>query len=197
MSPSHAANRRAIKFVGGRFPTPKRPDGVQPSASEATAVCRPQVLYADQVVFPSGAQRGAISISPHGRIRRSIPECPATKRGRWAAHQPSSASFLPFPADTAILPGLIDVHTHISELGRDWEGYRSATRAAAAGGVTTLMGMPLNSIPATTSVESLELEVDAACGTSLMADVTLTFGLTVPTSGHGHGSRQLRRQLVG
>ena len=112
-----------------------------------------------------------------------------------AAHQPPSASFLPFPADTAILPGLIDVHTHISELGRDWEGYRSATRAAAAGGITTLMGMPLNSIPATTSVESLELEVDAACGTSLMADVGLWGGAVPENTTSDEGLVQLSSLL--
>ena len=52
-----------------------------------------------------------------------------------------------------ILPGLVDTHVHINEPGRtDWEGFETATRAAAAGGVTTLIEMPLNSIPATTNV---------------------------------------------
>ena len=112
-----------------------------------------------------------------------------------AAHQPSSASFLPFSADTAILPGLIDVHTHISELGRDWEGYHSATRAAAAGGITTLMGMPLNSIPATTSVESLALEIDAACRTSLMADVGIWGGAVPENTTSDEGILQLSSLL--
>ena len=64
-----------------------------------------------------------------------------------------------------VLPGLVDTHVHINEPGRtDWEGFESATRAAAAGGVTTLVDMPLNSIPATTTVESLETKRAAAAG---------------------------------
>jgi allantoinase len=56
-----------------------------------------------------------------------------------------------------VLPGLVDTHVHINDPGRaDWEGFDHATRAAAAGGVTTLVDMPLNSIPATTSVQGLE-----------------------------------------
>src|SRR5450755_2235688 len=48
----------------------------------------------------------------------------------------------------ALLPGLVDAHTHINEPGRtEWEGFATATRAAAAGGVTTLCDMPLNSLP--------------------------------------------------
>ena len=61
-----------------------------------------------------------------------------------------------------LMPGLIDVHTHISALGRDWEGYTSATAAAAAGGFTTLMNMPLNSLPPTVNMEALHLEQQAA-----------------------------------
>ena len=57
-------------------------------------------------------------------------------------------------------PGLIDVHTHISSLGRDWEGYTTATQAAAAGGITTIIGMPLNSLPPTVSADIVEKEVE-------------------------------------
>ena len=64
-----------------------------------------------------------------------------------------------------VMPGLVDTHVHINEPGRtDWEGFESATRAAAAGGVTTLVDMPLNSIPATTTVAALETKVRAAEG---------------------------------
>jgi allantoinase len=63
----------------------------------------------------------------------------------------------------ALLPGLIDVHTHINEPGRtEWEGFATATRAAAAGGFTTLIDMPLNCLPETTTVGALELKRDAA-----------------------------------
>jgi allantoinase len=64
-----------------------------------------------------------------------------------------------------ILPGLVDTHVHINEPGRtEWEGFETATRAAAAGGVTTLVDMPLNSVPATTSVEALVAKQRAAAG---------------------------------
>src|SRR5215813_12688359 len=62
-----------------------------------------------------------------------------------------------------IMPGLVDSHVHVNEPGRtDWEGFDTATRAAAAGGITTIVDMPLNSIPATTSVDALNAKRDAA-----------------------------------
>ncbi|MFC8304313.1 allantoinase AllB [Specibacter sp. NPDC057265] len=65
--------------------------------------------------------------------------------------------------DETLIPGLVDSHVHVNEPGRtDWEGFASATRAAAAGGVTTIIDMPLNSIPATTNVEALKAKRDVA-----------------------------------
>ena len=56
----------------------------------------------------------------------------------------------------ALLPGLVDTHVHVNEPGRtEWEGFATATRAAAAGGVTTIIDMPLNSIPPTVTVSAL------------------------------------------
>lgn len=67
--------------------------------------------------------------------------------------------------DGIILPGLVDTHVHINEPGRaHWEGFETATRAAAAGGVTTLIEMPLNSIPATTNLASYREKIAAAEG---------------------------------
>ena len=64
-----------------------------------------------------------------------------------------------------LLPGLVDSHVHINEPGRtDWEGFWAATRAAAAGGVTTLVDMPLNCVPETVNVEALEAKRGAARG---------------------------------
>jgi allantoinase len=64
-----------------------------------------------------------------------------------------------------VMPGLVDTHVHINEPGRtEWEGFASATRAAAAGGVTTLVDMPLNSIPPTTTVDGLQVKLAAAAG---------------------------------
>ena len=65
----------------------------------------------------------------------------------------------------AILPGLVDSHVHINEPGRtEWEGFRTATRAATAGGCTLLVDMPLNCLPATTTVAALEAKRKAASG---------------------------------
>jgi allantoinase len=70
-----------------------------------------------------------------------------------------------FDDDVVVLPGLVDTHVHINEPGRtEWEGFASATRAAAAGGVTTLVDMPLNSIPATVDVDALAAKRIAAAG---------------------------------
>jgi allantoinase len=67
--------------------------------------------------------------------------------------------------NAAILPGLVDSHVHINEPGRtEWEGFRTATQAAAAGGITMLVDMPLNCVPATTNVAALEAKRQAAAG---------------------------------
>ena len=67
--------------------------------------------------------------------------------------------------EDALLPGLVDAHVHFNEPGRtDWEGFATGTRAAAAGGVTTVIDMPLNCLPETTTVASLEAKRRAAAG---------------------------------
>ena len=67
--------------------------------------------------------------------------------------------------ELVVMPGLVDSHVHVNEPGRtEWEGFASATRAAAAGGITTIVDMPLNSIPATTTVAGLEAKLEAARG---------------------------------
>ena len=65
--------------------------------------------------------------------------------------------------DAVVMPGLVDTHVHINSPGRtEWEGFESATRAAAAGGVTTLVDMPLNSIPATTTLAAFQTKIEDA-----------------------------------
>jgi allantoinase len=77
---------------------------------------------------------------------------------------PKGAVVLDF-GNAAILPGLVDSHVHINDPGRaEWEGFETATRAAAAGGYTLLVDMPLNCLPATTSVKALEAKRAAAQG---------------------------------
>lgn len=85
--------------------------------------------------------------------------------------------------DEVLIPGLVDTHVHINEPGRtEWEGFASATRAAAAGGVTTLIDMPLNSIPATTTVSALVIKREAA--RTSVVDVGFWGGAVPQNLGH-------------
>lgn len=85
--------------------------------------------------------------------------------------------------DEVLLPGLVDSHVHVNEPGRtEWEGFASATRAAALGGVTTLVDMPLNSVPPTTSVEGLKAKRAVAEG-KLAVDVGFWGGAVPENSG--------------
>lgn len=84
--------------------------------------------------------------------------------------------------DLVVMPGLVDSHVHVNEPGRThWEGFATATRAAAAGGTSTIVDMPLNSIPPTVSVDALETKRAAAAGT-VSVDVAFWGGL-IPGSG--------------
>jgi allantoinase len=77
----------------------------------------------------------------------------------------SAARTAELAADEVLLPGLVDTHVHINEPGRtDWEGFATATSAAAAGGITTLIDMPLNSVPPTVTVSALRAKRAAAQG---------------------------------
>jgi allantoinase len=85
--------------------------------------------------------------------------------------------------DFVLMPGVVDTHVHINEPGRtEWEGFSTATRAAAAGGVTTLIEMPLNSIPATTTAAALREKLAAAAG-KLWVDAGFWGGVVPGSSG--------------
>jgi allantoinase len=78
---------------------------------------------------------------------------------------PAARDTITLQDDEVLLPGLVDTHVHVNEPGRtEWEGFATATRAAAAGGVTTIVDMPLNSIPPTTTMAALEAKRQAAEG---------------------------------
>lgn len=96
-----------------------------------------------------------------------------------------------FPTDTAyvdhspmlLLPGLVDAHVHLNEPGRtEWEGFWTGTRAAASGGVTTVVDMPLNAIPPTTTVAGFKEKLAAAHG-QLWVDVGF-YGGVIPGNAH-------------
>src|SRR5207245_680242 len=78
---------------------------------------------------------------------------------------PSDCKIVEASEDSVVMPGLVDTHVHVNEPGRtDWEGFETATRAAAAGGVTTIVDMPLNSIPATTTLDAFNAKLEAGRG---------------------------------
>ncbi|OOC53007.1 allantoinase [Nocardiopsis sinuspersici] len=92
--------------------------------------------------------------------------------------------------DEVLLPGLVDTHVHVNEPGRTrWEGFASATRAAALGGITTLLDMPLNSVPPTTTVGGLEAKRAAAEG-KLAVDVGF-WGGAVPENSRPGATKEL------
>jgi allantoinase len=105
------------------------------------------------VVTPSGIRSAAVIVED-GRITALSA----------SGEIPSNASVIDC-GGYVLLPGLVDAHTHINEPGRtEWEGFEAATRAAAAGGFTTLVDMPLNCLPATTTVAAFEAKRAAANG---------------------------------
>ena len=115
---------------------------------------RPSVIHGCRVLTPDGIRAAAVHIEG-GRI---------VHVGGATETAPASGDVID-AGDLVVMPGLVDTHVHVNEPGRtDWEGFETATRAAAAGGVTTLIDMPLNSIPATTTVSALHEKARAATG---------------------------------
>lgn len=116
------------------------------------------VIRSRRVVLPGGMSPATIHCEA-GRIRRV-----------GAYDEPLPASVLTRDrGGFIVMPGLVDTHVHVNEPGRtEWEGFATATAAAAAGGITTIVDMPLNSIPATTTVAALETKHASAQGRVLV-----------------------------
>jgi allantoinase len=110
------------------------------------------VIRARRLITPDGERSGAVAVRD-GRIV-AVHDIDAT---------PAARETVDLRADEVLLPGLVDTHVHVNEPGRtEWEGFDTATRAAAAGGVTTLIDMPLNSIPATVNPAALAVKREVA-----------------------------------
>lgn len=111
------------------------------------------IIRSQRVVTPIGVKPAAVHFEG-GKI---------TRVGEW--DDVSIDGGLIVAGELVVMPGLVDSHVHVNEPGRtEWEGYETATRAAAAGGVTAIVDMPLNSIPATTTVSAFEEKLAAAEG---------------------------------
>jgi allantoinase len=111
------------------------------------------VIRAERAVIDGEIRAAAVAVAD-GVIRAVGPidaDYPATEQIRLAER-------------TVLLPGFVDTHVHINEPGTDWEGFATATAAAAAGGITTLVDMPLDSDPVTTTVDALRCKQQAAQG---------------------------------
>ncbi len=113
------------------------------------------VVRARRVVTPGGVGERWVGVRD-GRVAAVEPHDEPV---------PAGAPVVDLPDDAVLLPGLVDTHVHVNEPGRtEWEGFVTATRAAAAGGVTTLIDMPLNSVPPTVDVEALAVKRSCARG---------------------------------
>ncbi len=124
------------------------------------------VVRARRAVLPDGERAAAVH-SENGRITAVT------------AFDDAPSGAVTLPDDEMLLPGLVDSHVHVNEPGRsEWEGFATATRAAIAGGVTTIVDMPLNSIPPTTGVDALHVKRETAKG-QVAADVAF-WGGAVP-----------------
>lgn len=122
------------------------------------------VLRSKRVVTESGVVPAFIHLAGE-KIKKVTPDPPT-----------ESAQYIDY-RDLVISPGLVDSHVHVNEPGRtEWEGFETATRAAAAGGITTIVDMPLNSIPATTTVAALREKARALEG-KCQVDVALWGGV--------------------
>ena len=129
------------------------------------------VIAGDRVLV-DGAFRPAAVFVADGRIERI---------GLLGEAPPDAVRLAP---DEVLLPGLVDTHVHVNEPGRtEWEGFRTATAAAATGGVTTFIDMPLNSIPPTIDVTALEVKRDAARPAALI-DIGFWGGAVPDSLGH-------------
>ncbi|WP_406514989.1 allantoinase AllB [Streptomyces sp. NBC_00873] len=110
------------------------------------------VLRSTRVVTPEGTRPAAVAVAG-GTIEAVLP---------YDTEVPAGARLQDF-GDDVLLPGLVDTHVHVNDPGRtEWEGFWTATRAAAAGGITTLLDMPLNSLPPTTTVGHLRTKQQVA-----------------------------------
>jgi len=141
------------------------------------------VIRGQKVVLPEKIVPASIHIR-EGRITSVSPHDDV----------PGGVELIEAARESVIMPGLVDTHVHINEPGRtNWEGFKTATLAAAAGGVTTLIDMPLNSIPPTTTVPGLHSKLQAARG-NCHVDVGFWAGVVPGNTGDRRGLPRRHRR---
>ncbi|MEU0957084.1 allantoinase AllB [Streptomyces niveus] len=118
------------------------------------------VLRSTRVVTPEGTRPASVAVAD-GTIAAVLPYEPP--HGRAYGSEQAPGARLVDVGDDVVLPGLVDTHVHVNDPGRaEWEGFWTATRAAASGGITTLIDMPLNSLPPTTTTAHLRIKREVA-----------------------------------
>jgi allantoinase len=119
----------------------------------------PDLVFRAHRAIVDGVEREALVVVADGTIKTVDVDPGALGRA------PADVPTVTLPREVVLLPGLVDTHVHVNEPGRtDWEGFASATRAAACGGVTMLLDMPLNSSPVTTSPAALDAKLTSTVG---------------------------------
>jgi allantoinase len=109
------------------------------------------IIRARRIITPDGERSGAVGIRDGVIVA--------------VEQELDGPAFVDLADDEVLLPGLVDTHVHVNDPGRsEWEGFATATRAAAAGGVTTIVDMPLNSVPSTVDVPALDIKKATAFG---------------------------------
>ena len=144
------------------------PANGSPVNGGAGAAGRFDLVIRARRVITGGAETACSIGVTGGRIAAIWPLDDAVDAGSPACGPAETAgrpAVLDIDPDVVVLPGLVDSHVHVCEPGNtEWEGFASATRAAAAGGITTLVDMPLDSVPATVSTTALDIKRRAARG---------------------------------
>ncbi|CAK1581971.1 unnamed protein product [Parnassius mnemosyne] len=144
-----------------------------------------QLFLSKRIVTETGVTDGGVLVNENGLIEKLL----SRQQAEQLIKESNGDVTVVDGGELALMPGVVDSHVHVNEPGRTaWEGFRTATSAAAAGGITTIVDMPLNSIPPTTTLENLKIKASSAKG-NVFVDVGFWGGVIV-------GNKDSLRDLV-